>query len=85
MPSTKAKLIYEWATEDKARYRLVALARWTSGYEDEYILECAQTDALGDTRWVKYDQWDKSTTGNTSMILTEGFKTALAALSTRTP
>lgn len=43
----------------KQPYRLLAKGKWSAGYEDEYILEAAHIDNLGDRRWDHVNTWSK--------------------------
>ena len=50
------KLVHQWKSGD-TDYRVVALGKWSIGYEDSYLLEKAETDSLGGMRWVKVHNW----------------------------
>jgi len=50
--SNKAQLIFQGT-----KFRVVALARYSAGYEDDYVLERQDTDALGDKQWIKVHAW----------------------------
>lgn len=46
----KSRLLVEWP-EGEDRYRLLATADATPGYEDEYVIEKLGVDGLGEPRW----------------------------------
>lgn len=50
------KLVHQWKSGD-TDYRIVALGKWSAGYEDVYLLEKAETDSLGGLRWVQVHDW----------------------------
>lgn len=57
-----AKLIWEWdmrVDKETERYRLLAIAKHTPGYEDAYVIEHLDTDSLGEPKWTVIHQWDK--------------------------
>lgn len=50
----KSKLIHEWdhgPPKSRERYRLIAVADHTPGYEDRYYIERLGADGLGEPRW----------------------------------
>lgn len=53
------KLVHQWKVGD-VEYRIVALGKWSAGYEDSYLLEKAETDSLGGLRWVKVYDWKET-------------------------
>lgn len=57
MADPRAKLLHEWDV-GKDRFRLIARAKWTSGYEDEYLVEKLGQDGYGEPRWDKFYSWD---------------------------
>lgn len=56
MADPKAKLLHEWDVGHD-RYRLIARAKWTSGYEDEYLIEKLGQDGYGEPRWDTCHAW----------------------------
>lgn len=52
MSSSKATLLFQGTT-----HRLIARGTYSAGYEDEYILEKSETDALGGERWIEAFSW----------------------------
>lgn len=56
MLMSKLKLIYTWKS-GTVMYRVIGSGSCTRGYRDNIILERADTDALGGTRWVELSKW----------------------------
>lgn len=58
---SNSTLIHEWDNLDtKERYRLLAVGKWSPGYQDKYIIEMLGQDGLGEPRWDEVVQWDPS-------------------------
>ena len=53
---SRSALLYEWV-HGKERYRLIAKADSTPGYEDEYVIESLDADSLGEPRWTRLIEW----------------------------
>lgn len=66
-----AKLVKQWAV-DTTSYRLIAVAKWSSGYTDIYVLERATKDALGGDNWAEVQRWDTQDKRSTFNILAAG-------------
>ena len=64
-------LISKWAA-DGVCWRLVAIGRWTNGYEDKYVIEKLELDALGAERWILWVEVNKS--DEPAMVLVQGIK-----------
>lgn len=45
-----SRLVIEWS-DGKERYRLIAKAKHTPGYEDEFVINKLGADDLGEPRW----------------------------------
>ena len=95
MSNSKAKLIHEWK-HDANRFRLIAIAKFSPGYEDIYTIERCDQDALGNERWLSVDTWEpkkgieaslKFISADTRDALVAGMKDALdrLAAATRVP
>jgi hypothetical protein len=52
------QLIAQWSTK-AGIYRLISIGKFTAGYDDKYVIEKLEPDALGADRWIKHDGWDK--------------------------
>lgn len=50
------KLVHQWKSSG-TDYRIVAIGRHTAGYEDKYLMEKAEIDALGGLRWIWVHDW----------------------------
>jgi hypothetical protein len=53
----RAQLLHEWE-HGEHRYRLIARAKFTPGYEDVYVIEKLGTDSLGEPRWSVEHTWN---------------------------
>ena len=73
MANSKSALLFDW-WGGNAKRRLVAQARATPGYEDSYVLEELQTDAMGDAKWVETHRWSNTPTDSLEMLLTSAIK-----------
>lgn len=69
---SRGTLLHEW-DDDKRRYRLVSVAKFTKGYEDKWIIEELTSDSLGEPRWDKRFEWDSST-GDLESVLVSAIK-----------
>lgn len=70
-----AKKIHQWTSMATVhapvrKFRIVALADRTPGYEDTYVIEEAQLDALGGERWIEVRRWDTRTCGEDDDLMT---------------
>lgn len=76
----KAMLIHEWDYEN-VRYRLVARGNFSAGYEDEYIIEILEADALGEPRWTASAQcWKNDRKDDVKTILVAAIKSLIKAV-----
>jgi hypothetical protein len=74
MSKERARLVKQWEY-GKVSYRLISLAHYTPGYDDEYVLERAEKDALGGRRWVVARTWDQRSANDEALnALAEGCK-----------
>lgn len=69
MSDPKVKLLHEW-DDGKDRYRLLAKARMSKGYEDEYIVDKLGQDSFGEPRWDFYYHWLSNETAPGDRIAT---------------
>lgn len=73
----KATLIHEWDFEGE-RFRLVARGKYNQGYEDEYIVEYLDADALGEPRWTPTaHKWDASKKDSIMNVLVGAIKSLI--------
>ncbi len=65
----RARLLHEW-DHGKERFRLIATAKWSAGYEDDYRVEKLGADGLGEPRWDYHAQWTAKDTDVDSHVKT---------------
>ena len=74
----KATLIHEW-DHGKDRYRLIAVADHTPGFEDHIKIEKLGQDGLGEPRWDHIDGWRvRDNDRSTAHLLVAAVKSLLA-------
>lgn len=76
----KATLIHEWDQWDPQarayeRLRLIALGKWSPGYEDFYVVDRLSTDTMGEPSWVRVHEF--TTASNTHRHLMGALKSVL--------
>ncbi len=69
---SKAVLVHEWDA-GKERYRLVAVGKFSAGYEDEYVIEQLGADAIGEPKWTGHARW-KPEPGDVNTLLVAAIK-----------
>jgi hypothetical protein len=52
------QLIAQWSTKEGI-YRLVSVGKFTPGFDDLFVIEKLEADALGIDRWIKHANWRK--------------------------
>jgi hypothetical protein len=74
----RATLIHEW-DHGKERYRLVAVGRFSAGYEDKLILEKLGSDGLGEPSWSLVMRWETPDVPSDIEILISAIKSLRSA------
>ncbi len=82
---SKARLIYEWES-GKERYRLIAVANHTPGFEDRFVIDVLERDSLGEPSWKNFHTMDVKALGKLSerIILIDAIKKLLHEEAVRT-
>lgn len=63
----KAKLLIEWS-DGANRYRLIAKANHTPGYEDIYFINILSEDDMGEPIWKRVKEWTPEVDGKSASV-----------------